>query len=363
MKRFYFLFLLVSGMIFSQEKNNAFSVDVDFFSGNIFKHSNDLSHLVTGHPNGLMISLSKKTFGNKEWEQAYNYPDYGVYFLYEDYKNNYLGNVVAFGGHYDFYFWKRQLQTKIALGAGMVSNPYDKVTNNKNGAFGSKFNVNINFGLEYKKQNLIGNFGFQTGFLFTHFSNGRIKTPNSGINTFNFSAGINYNFNKISEFKKDTVTIKTKYNEPLKYNFMFRSGVNESPVINSGQHPFYHISAYADKRFNRKSSMQFGAELFLTTSFKDFIYYQSQAYPSKNINPNTDYKKIGVFIGHELFINKVSLETQIGYYVYQPYKFDFPIYDRIGIKYYFTKNIFSGVSVKTHAFFAEAIEFGVGVRL
>ncbi len=363
MKYFYLLFLLTSGILFSQEKNKIFAVDIDYFSGNIFKHSNDLSHLVTGHPDGFMLSLSRKTFGNQEWEQVYNHPDFGGYFMYQDFKNQYLGNVIAIGVHYNFYFWRRQLQFKIAQGIGMVSNPYDKLTNNKNGAFGSKFMANINLALEYKKQNLISNFGFQTGFLFTHFSNGRMKTPNSGINTFSVNVGINYNFDKNLAFRKDTILSKINYLEPIKYSFVFRSGVNESPVINSGQHPFYHISVYADKRFNRKSAIQFGAELFLTTSFKDFIFYQSQAYPTKNINPNTDYKRVGIFVGHELFINRLSFEAQLGYYIYQPYKFDFPIYDRLGIKYYFTKNAFTGVSLKTHAFFAEALEFGIGVRL
>jgi hypothetical protein len=35
----------------------------------------------------------------------------------------------------------------------------------------------------------------------------------------------------------------------------------------------------------------------------------------------------------------------------------------LGIKYYITKNIFTGVGVKTHGFMAEATEFALGVRL
>jgi hypothetical protein len=32
------------------------------------------------------------------------------------------------------------------------------------------------------------------------------------------------------------------------------------------------------------------------------------------------------------------------------------------MKYYFTKNMFTGLAVKTHAFMAEALEFGIGAR-
>jgi hypothetical protein len=134
-------------------------------------------------------------------------------------------------------------------------------------------------------------------------------------------------------------------------------------VIGSGQYPFYHASFFVDKRFNRKSALQLGTELFLTNSFMDYIKYKSVAFPELNIDPNTDYKRVGIFTGYELFVNKISLEAQVGYYVYRPFKEDIAFYDRVGLKYHFTPIFFSSFSVKTHMFLAEALEFGVGVRL
>ena len=64
------------------------------------------------------------------------------------------------------------------------------------------------------------------------------------------------------------------------------------------------------------------------------------AYPEKNIDPNTDYKRVGVFVGYELFVNRISLEAQLGYYVYEPFKNDIPVYDRVGMKYYITDRLF-----------------------
>ena len=58
----------------------------------------------------------------------------------------------------------------------------------------------------------------------------------------------------------------------------------------------------------------------------------------------------------------MSFEAQVGYYVYQPFKFDIPIYDRIGIKYYVLPKVFTGFSLKTHGFLAEAFEFVIGTR-
>jgi hypothetical protein len=222
---------------------------------------------------------------------------------------------------------------------------------------------NTNFMLNFRKDHIVDGFGLEAGFFFTHYSSGRFKSPNSGLNTYGVNLGINYDFCKKQLKTVDTVAISNKFKEPIKFNFVFRSGFNESIVIGSGQKPFYHIGVYADKRLSRKSALQLGTELFLTNSIKEYIKYRSVAYPEDKGIENTDFKRIGVFIGHELFINRISLEAQVGYYVYKPFDADISIYDRVGVKYYWTPKIYSGIGVKTHGFLAEATEFSVGVRL
>ncbi|KAB1153767.1 acyloxyacyl hydrolase [Flavobacterium luteum] len=355
--------ILFTNLTFSQEFENSYTIDLNYFRGNVMAHSPDLYQLITGHPDGLMLNFSRKTSGKEEWNSLYNFPDYGGYFLYQDYKNELLGQNFAVGAFYNFYFLNRKLSFKIAQGIGITTNPYDKETNSKNKALGSKVMGNINLGLYYKKENVIDNFGFQAGFLFTHFSNGRIKSPNSGINTYCLNMGVNYVFDEINRVKPDSIRVKLKFTEPIKYNVLFRTGFNESPVVGSGQKPFYHIGFYADKRINRKSAIQVGTELFLTTSIKEYIRFRSISFPEYQVNSSTDFKRVGVFVGHELFVNKISLEGQIGYYIYRPFKDGAPIYDRVGMKYYFSKKVFTGVSLVTHGFLAEAMEFVIGVRL
>ena len=144
---------------------------------------------------------------------------------------------------------------KIAQGIAMTTNPYDKDTNSKNRAFGSKFMGNTNFMLNFKKDHVIENLGIEAGFFFTHFSNGRFKSPNSGINTYGLNLGLNYDFEKKPKYAViDTVASSMKLTEPIRFNFVVRSGYNESLVIGSGQKPFYHFGFYDDKRINRKSA-------------------------------------------------------------------------------------------------------------
>ena len=50
----------------------------------------------------------------------------------------------------------------------------------------------------------------------------------------------------------------------------------------------------------------------LPIRLKILLNTSQNAYPELNIDPNTDYKRVGVFVGHELFINRISLEAQAG---------------------------------------------------
>ncbi|WP_430399713.1 acyloxyacyl hydrolase [Flavobacterium sp.] len=365
MKKHYLLFLLFITIPFlAQEKEYDSYIEAQFFRGNVYKHTNDIGHLITGHPDGFMLSYNWKTYGKKEWEQVYNYPDYGVSFHYLDFKNQYLGHNVAIGAHYNFYFFKRQLMFRISQGIGMTSNPYDKETNNKNNAFGTKIMDNNYFLLQYKKENIFNKIGFQAGFMLTHFSNGRFKAPNSGINTIALNLGLNYNFSETKQFIKDSLPPKQFYRERIKYNIAFRTGISEGPVPGLGQRQFYHIGLYADKRIGRKSALQLGTDVFFSRYLKDYIEFSSVAFPDKPpVDPNTDYKRIGLFVGHELFINKLSIEAQVGYYVYKPFDYEIDIYQRLGAKYYIYRNLFTGVGLKTHGGRAEAIEATFGIRL
>ena len=357
----YALVCLFGTMVFSQE-SKPWTFDINYFKGNIALHNTDILHLIKGHPEGIILSWNKKTFGENAWEQRYNYPDYGVSFAYQNLINDVLGNTFGLYGHYNFYFLKRHLMLRIAQGLVYNTNPYDKVTNHKNIAFGSSIMSSTYLMLNYKKERLFGQFGLQTGLSFIHNSNANIKAPNTSINSITFNVGVNYNLlENDPEFINDESD--EKFTEKIKYNVVFRSGINQSDVIGSEQFPFYIVSAYADKRLSHKSAIQFGADVFFSNFLKELIKYRAVSFPEEDISGDEDYKRVGLFVGHELFINKLSVVGQLGYYVYYPYDFEGRTYIRAGLKRYFGKKWFGSVTLKSHGAKAEAVEFGVGVRL
>jgi len=348
---------------FSQENKSISTLDANFFYGSILEHNPDIAHLITDHPTGFILSYNRKTFGFKSWESRYNYPDWGFSLIHQDMRNQYLGDNYSAYAHLNFYFFKRNLMFRIGQGLAYTTKPYDKVENYKNNAYGSHIMSTTFIMLNYKKENIFKGFGLQGGISIVHYSNANVKAPNTSTNTFAFNIGANYVLDDQEQPEYIPLNEDYKFTEKLKYNLVFRTGVNESDVIGTGQFPFYILSGYSDKRLNRKSAIQLGADVFFSKFLKELIYYYSVAFPGYNGTGDEDWKRIGVFVGHELFFNKFSLITQLGYYVYYPYDFEGRVYNRIGIKRYFGDTFFGAITLKSHAAKAEAVEFGIGVRL
>ncbi len=357
---------LEQDLIFDKNIKSYSYVQAEYFYGNILKHNENVGHFLVDHPTGVLLSWNKKTFGEKQWQERFNYPDYGFSFAYQDNKNEVLGDVYSFYGHYNFYFFNRTNKNQFVLrpsfGVGYNTKPYDKVTNPKNVAFGTKLNASVSFRLYYQRENILKNVGVNAGLTFMHTSNASFKSPNTGLNIWAATIGLNYNLNAnnaiieyISNSDKEEIIDKK-----INYNFEFKFGANESDFIGSGIKPFFVIAAYVDKRLNQKSALQFGSELFVNYSLKDFI--DIKAITDATFEKG-DFKRVGVFVGHELFINKLSIIGQLGYYVYYPIVFEGRIYERVGFKYYFKDKLFGSFTLKAHAAKAETFSLGIGIRL
>lgn len=359
-----YILVFLCGTIFSQENKEAsFFVDANYFYGSILRHNKDISHLIKNHPEGLILSYNRKTFGSKRWEQAYNYPDWGFSFLYQNPHNPILGENYGIHGHYNFYFLRRNLLLRLGTGITYNTNPFDLDTNFKNNAYGSHFMNSTYLMLNYTKQNLFYGFGLQAGIAMVHYSNANLKAPNSSTNTFAINLGVNYNFD--AENTTEYIITKNfkKFSKQIRFNLMLRGGVNESDFIGLGQQPFGAVSVYASKRLSFLSSIQLGTDVFFSKFLQKEVEYIAAAFPNRGITGDEDYKRAGLFAGHELHINKLAFVTQFGYYVYQKYDFEGRTYLRAGLNYYLSDRIFAGVTLKSHGAKAEAIEFGLGIRI
>lgn len=355
------LMSILSPFVLGQQKQ--YTAEVNYFYGSILPHSEKIRHLITEHPEGVFLAFNRKTFGEKEWESRLNYPDYGLSLHYQNNKNKVLGDMYGLYLHYNFYFLKRNLMLRIGQGIAYNTHPYDKDENYRNVAYSTHLMPSSYFMLNYQKENIFEGFGLQAGLFLVHHSNGTMKSPNTSTNTAGAQVGIHYVLDSDKEYKFIPRARDSVYREPVKANFAFRSGVQESRVIGTGQYPFYFISAYADKRFTRSSAFQAGVDLFISPMYANEIEYMSVAFPELAVDSELNSVRLGLFAGYEFFLNKLSFEGQLGFYVLDEYQANTALYQRLGLKYYFYKNLFAGTSLKTHFSKAEALEFSLGIRL
>ncbi|GAB5399102.1 MAG: hypothetical protein Aureis2KO_06870 [Aureisphaera sp.] len=364
MLRYVILCCLFPGTLFSQEHVGETSYwDGQYYYGAMLRHNKNVAHLVTNQPQGFILSYNRKTFGEKYWQRAYNYPDWGASFIYQDFNGVSLDRNFGLYGHYNFYFLKRNLQFRLGQGIAYTTDPFDIDSNFKNTAYGSSFMASTYMMINFQKQDIVQGLGLQAGLVFVHHSNGSFKAPNTGTNVVALNAGVTYNFSSDTPVEYVEDSIEEDFSEKVTYNFLIRGGVNEGDIIGLGQHPFWVLTAFADKRLNYKSTLQFGVEAFFSKFLEKEIEYRALAFNSSTLNGDEDYKRVGVFVGHEFRMGTIAIPAQVGYYLYWPYEYEIRVYSRVGVKHYFTNKWFGVATVKTHGANAEAIEFGIGIRL
>lgn len=343
-------------------KKRPFDLEADYFYGTILEHNPDIAHLITAHPQGLMLAYNRKTYGYEPWERKFNYPDVGYTMIYQDMKNFYLGELYSAYAHFNFYYWKRRLQFRIGQGVAIATKPYDRVENFINNAYGTRVLSSTMLKFGYKQNNVFRNIGFHAGVTIIHYSNANLRAPNNSTNTWAFTAGLNY-FPNAKDFPEYNTTPDTmSYREPIHLNTVVRAGVNQSDINNSGRYGFVNFSVFADKRINYKSSFTAGTDIFFANFLKELIRYEAIALPDSETTGDEDWKRVGLFIGHELHFNALSFVSQLGYYVYYPFDFEGRFYNRLGLKRRFGDHLSGAMTVKSHGAKAEGVEFSVGYR-
>ena len=349
--------------LLGQDSTPVRNLDLNPFYGSVLLHNPDISHPIRAHPAGFILALNRKTFGQEAWEERYGYPDQGVSFIYQDMGTETLGDNFGLYLHYNFYFWKRQLQFRIGQGIAYNTNPYAE-DNFRNNAYGTQLMSSTYLMFQFHRERIWERLGFHAGITLVHYSNANVRAPNTSTNTLGLTAGLVYELGEDPQREYEYRSWpKEKITERVRFNLVFRSGVNESDVVGSGQFPFYIFSAYADKRLAAISAVHVGTEVYFSNFLKELIRYQSSSFPELGVDPDADYRRVGIMLGHELFINKLTVLTQLGYYIYYPFDFEGRVYNRIGVKRYFGQKWFGAISLKSHGAKAEAIEFGVGIRI
>lgn len=385
---FLFLTLILSlNISFSQEKLTFENVKDDKNYGrfryiDVKGHSG--VHLYTGETLGDAISSGYGSFevrygwqsGDPEnWaNKYYGSVSYGVGFY-----TGYIGDPKIFGnpnalyGFADFTLSKarkgRKTSWHLVPAFGLTYNlvPYDPVENPNNDAIGGKTAVYLNFA--YGANTILTReLDLTYGIDFAHFSNGRMNTPNYGLNMFGLNLGLRYHYNQDQKFIDDSPytreLLQARYDRPKKqqneklnqnsFNIYAAVGFVENYAdAADGGDPEIKYNTFSGvldyrHRFNTMHGISVGLDLFYDESLKP-------------THPETsDRYMVGIHAGYDFIFWRFAVRPAIGTYLSDD-KGKKPAWARVALLYNVTDWFNVQVGLKTRrGFAADWVEFGIG---
>lgn len=317
-------------------------------------------HLTYGRPSGFEVFWNQQTLGKKERERLFGYPQTGFSFTMIDTDMVETGKIFNAASYIDFYWLKTEdLKAYWRFGVGLTyaTKLYDPVTNNTNNILSSPISyhaiVRIGLQIPVAKQ-----FYINPAISWNHTSNGSLSLPNNGINIATLNVGAAYRFGEKEWAQEFEPATKEK---DFGINLLVSGSVKETEPLGSPKRIYYTFRGYVDKTLSKVNRVYLGTELFNNHGLKDVIRNDPQ------VDNDTDFRRLGVFVGHELLVSRVSFMTMVGYYVYRPFRGglddDPDLYTRHGVKVYLTERLFTVAMMKIHGAQNDIYDFGIGVRL
>lgn len=348
------------------------SFEVKYHHDGFLENNSNLdTYLKSMNSHAWEFRMGINTNGKRAWQKLWKYPTYGIGF-YQTYweATSYLGNPSALFVYFNAPFTNphKKLSFNYDIGIGVSYNflAYNPDTNPENDLIGSDVNVYLNFRGELNWE-VTKRFSADLGIGWTHFSNGRTRTPNIGVNLLGWDLGLKYHFRPSHKdmydnelFKPDLIDVTIpeftpfyEYYAVLSGGWRTSSNDVESPTI----YGVGSLAIDAARHYGHMGKYSIGLDIFYDSGLVE-------EYEKENKSSNSsDYFFTGIHVGHELKIQKFAFVTQLGFYLQEkPEKG--AIYTRFGLRYDVTKNFHIRGGLKTlNGFAADFIEWGVGYSI
>jgi Lipid A 3-O-deacylase (PagL) len=326
----------------------------------VVAHTPAVQHLAASHPTGVELNMQRQTTGAQPWHAWYKYPKIGLALIYYDYHNPVLGKSYAATVYINKTVWRtRQQELNFRLGTGVGYFPvrYNPDTNHKNTIVSSGLNATLQTRLEYDVA-VSKQLGLLLGLGLNHYSNGATTKPNFGINLPTVLLGLNYHQHR--PFRPlDSAPAPAPADMGRHFlNVSASVGWKQRNTTDTRRYLVNSVTLAGGRRLNRKSNLVAGVDGFFDRSL--VAQLQDTARLGRR---SPDVKKAGAYVGHELLFGRLAFVSQLGFYLYNPYKSNKFYYERLGLKYHFSNRVFGNVDLKVHGGSADVVEWRLGVRL
>lgn len=324
----------------------------------------------------LSFQIQKQTTGKSIWEKNYGYPSYGVGIYSATFFNTRkLGTPIAAYVLFKAPFkrWNR-LSFNFEGGFGLTFNweGFNPSENSYNIAMGADQSVFIDLGtsLTYALNSF---FDLGLGYSFTHFSNGALKSPNYGLNTFAPKISLNYHPNRfVPPAVKETLPA---FRQKTYLDFSLYGGVknvlymgSESDSIANYQGAYYSVYGFntlLSRQVTYKSKIGIGLSLSYDGSNNSAIFVKSMK-PEAGKGSWGNNLNLSIYPSYELVIHHLSVVVQPGFYLFRKTTVNNkpPTYQRLGLHYQLSKRIFAGICLRAYNYHvSDFIEWSAGYRI
>ncbi|MBO7460634.1 MAG: acyloxyacyl hydrolase [Bacteroidales bacterium] len=312
------------------------------------------------------LSVDQVTFGRKSWQSKSNYPTVGVSFLYTGIgEQPELGRAFAIIPRMTFNCLKserHQINFKLGIGIGYLTQKYDVVDNPKNTFIGSHVNAAIDIAVDYSYM-ITNRLGASAFLGFTHFSNGSSRTPNNGINIAHAGIGVKYFLSepkqRIPKQQSDNQQYKSWEKNNLSFTFAFTYSLKDiDEYLGYGKSwSVYNIQINALKRLTEMSKIGVGCDLVYDNTDKEVLRQKGIGFTDIEI------LKPGISAAYELAFGNTSFIFNFGCHIAGKDLCEGRVYQKLGMMQNIGKGVFATISLTTHYGWADYIGFGIGYRI
>jgi hypothetical protein len=362
MKQLSFLLVLFQFLtLFAQEeiKKYPFTVGTRAQYGFILNHSETMEFITRQHISAFELYFEKNTLGKKDWESEYNLPKWGMAF-YATHINQYLGNGYGIHPYISIPIIKKpnfNLDFRMGAGIGYITNPFDETENFKNVAIGSNINSFLTLMMD-SYVSLTDRMNLHANISFTHFSNAAFSKPNLGINIPTLGLGLAYDLGEVQVIDPiEKAEFNRKLN-PIKLSIRTGFGISETSAVLDKKYVSGILSIAAEKQVTSKSKLGLESNVFQSGA----LVKELEAL-GDTVNSDFGAMQIGIGASHTLTFDRLGIYLQLGLYLKSKYKEEGNSYRRVGLIYSFDNKLSTHIILKTHAFKAEYVEFGIGYTL
>jgi hypothetical protein len=306
----------------------------------------------------LQISFFRDGDHGFDWQKLYRFPPHGISMVWSPLSSpDYIGQGFAVMPFVNFYLIKKKkFSTSFFAGTGLgyISKPFDIRENYKNQAIGSRFNAAMMGQLEMRYR-ISDQISLSCGSSLTHFSNGKVKTPNLGINNVGFFVGYSQYF-PVKENTREAKEVDFyKNTDKWEKNIFVAAAVKQNYPVGGKSYLYTDYSFNVKRVFSQKG--KFGAGIDIFYDFSDKAHFEMIGYDE----PAIQYTKPAIYGLYDFRLGRTSIFLHVGTYLYAYRKNQDVgmIYDRVGIQVYLSENISALVALKTHYAKADCIEWAL----